>query len=73
MAKVLLRKGDAMARPVSLEGPVKNLSVQLLADEYDALHRAAQEQDVSKAAIVRKALRKELGLDKQKKQKKQKG
>ena len=58
-----------MARPVSLEGPVKNLSVQLVVEEYEALNRAAQQQNESKAAIVRRALRKELGLDKQKKRK----
>jgi len=58
-----------MARPVSIEGPVKNLSVQLLMDEYEALTQAAQDQGVSKAAIVRRSLRKELGLTKAKRRK----
>ena len=60
-----------MARPVSIEGPVKNLSVQLLTDEYEALTQAAQDQGVSKVAIVRRSLRKELGLTKAKRSRKE--
>ena len=61
----------SMARPVSIEGPVKNLSVQLLTDEYEALTQAAQDQGVSKVAIVRRSLRKELGLTKAKRSRKE--
>ncbi len=58
-----------MGRPVSIEGPIRNLFVQLLVDEYEALTQAAQDQGVSKVAIVRRSLRKELGLTKAKKRK----
>ena len=44
----------------------KRISVDVGEDEYEALRKAAFEEETTNSAVIRRALRKELGLAKAK-------